>query len=73
MSGDRRFNDRLDRFMGVLTVVGAVIAIVIPLAFILAGLFVTNPHLNLIVMTCQIAGCIFMFVGFGYFICRKEI
>ncbi len=73
MTYDQRFTDRLDFAMGILTFVGAAIAILFPFALIFVNMFFNVPHFNAILIICLITGATLMAIGFGYFVCRKEL
>lgn len=73
MVRDYRFNDRLDFAMGIMAFAGAGVAILIPFVLIFASIFFQFPYLEVIVLACQVGGCIMIGISLGYFICRKEM
>ncbi len=70
---DYRFNDRLDFAMGIMAFAGAGVALVIPFVLIITSIILHFPNLDIIVLACQVGGCVMIGVALGYFICRKEM
>jgi hypothetical protein len=71
--GDRRYEDKIDWIMGILTFAGAAVGVLFPFALILLGISFYFPNLELFIVGCQVAGCGMVVVGLVYFVCRKEV
>ncbi|MFX0078234.1 MAG: hypothetical protein ACFE8O_03255 [Candidatus Hermodarchaeota archaeon] len=73
MVGDRRYEDKIDWIMGIVTFAGAAVGVLFPLALIFMGINLYLPNLELFIVACQVTGCVMIAVGLGYFVCRKEL
>jgi hypothetical protein len=71
--GDRRYEDKIDWIMGIVTFGGAAVGVFFPLILIVLGIGFYLPNLELFIVVCQVTGCAMVVVGLGYFICRKEV
>lgn len=63
----------MDWIMGIVTFAGAAVGVPLPFALIIMGIGFYLPNLELIIVGCQVIGCVMVVVGLGYFVCRKEI
>ncbi len=70
---DRRYEEKLDWIMGIVTFAGAAVGVLFPFALIIMDIGFYLPNLELFIITCQVTGCAMIVVGLGYFVCRKEI
>jgi hypothetical protein len=73
MTPDYRFDARLDLAMSLMAFGGVGIAVILPIILILLSTLYVIPNLDQLVMACQVGGCIMIGIGFGYFVCRKEM
>ncbi|MFX1510504.1 MAG: hypothetical protein ACFFBR_09385 [Promethearchaeota archaeon] len=73
MERNSRLEDRLEVAMGFLAFVGVGIAMGIPFILIFSSILLHIPYLEVMVLICQVGGCIMTGIALGYFICRKEM
>jgi hypothetical protein len=71
--GDRRYEEKLDWIMGLLTVVGAAVGVLVPFVLIILSTVFFLPHLGWSIMVCQVMGVAMVIIGLGYFVCQKDI
>jgi len=69
---DRRYEDKMDWIMGIVTFAGAAVGVLFPFVLIMMGIGFYLPNLELFIVGCQVTGCAMIVVGLGYFVCRKE-
>jgi hypothetical protein len=73
MTTDYRCDTRLDLAMSLMAFAGVGIAVILPIILILTSTLFGIPNLDQLVIACQVGGCIMIGIGFGYFVCRKEM
>lgn len=73
MTTDYRFDARLDLVMSLMVFSGVGVAVILPIILILLSTLYAIPYLDQVVIACQVGGCVMIGIGFGYFICRKEM
>lgn len=73
LAGDRRYEERIDWIMGLVTFAGAAVGLLFPFVLILLGVGFYFPNLELLIVGCQVTGCGMVVIGLVFFICRKEV
>jgi hypothetical protein len=68
-----RLDDRLKTAMGIMAFAGVGIAMGIPFILIFSSILLHTPYLEVLVLICQVGGCVMTGIALGYFICRKEM